>query len=230
MRAALALVLFLMSASAAAAGAWPREAGSVFASISQSYSTGRATLLAPGRDLRRATSLFAEYGLTPEVTVGLDAGHARTLESSFSSALAFIRRPIRKGSGGSIISGEIGIGFLEDGSGTQARLRPGISWGRGIETRWGAGWLGLDTSLELRLPANEVALKADATAGLKPTDRLMLILQLQTGRYPGAEPIARLAPSLVRRVGARSHVQLGINANLAGDDAVGVKLATWITF
>ena len=58
----------------------------------------------------------------------------------------------------------------------------------------------------------------------------MAILQLQTGAYPDAEPLARLAPSVVRRLGPRSHLQVGGIAPLAGDDAYGATLALWFTF
>lgn len=73
-------------------------------------------------------------------------------------------------------------------------------------------------------------LKADFTAGIRPGERTMLIAQLQTGRYPEADPVIRFAPSYVRAIGENRHVQLGLDTALSGDDSHGIKLATWWSF
>ena len=112
----------------------------------------------------------------------------------------------------------------------QFRIRPGLSWGKGFESRWGGGWMGIESSLEWRAPTGEMAFKTDLTAGLKPTDRWMGILQVQYGNYPDSDPVLRLVPSVVRKFGSRTHLQLGIMAPLVGDDTPGIKFATWITF
>lgn len=232
MRAVLAgLFLAFGAAAQASAGAWPRDAGTAFLSFSQSVSTGMQTLLAPMQDLRFQSSLFAEYGLTPKLTIGLDASHARGEEDTLSAALVFARRPVWRSAGGQVAAAEIGFGVQDAATGgLETRIRPGLSWGRGFEKFWGGGWIGVESSAELRLPSQQVAVKVDGTLGFKPNDRTMLILQVQTGRYPGSDPIVRLAPSVVRRIGEKIHLQLGLNAGLAGDEAVGLKLATWVSF
>ena len=59
----------------------------------------------------------------------------------------------------------------------------------------------------------------------------MGIVQLQAGVYTDAEaPILRLAPSVVRQVGRRSHVQVGAIAPLSGDNAYGAMMSLWFTF
>lgn len=142
-----------------------------------------------------------------------------------------MRRPVWRNDAGQIASVELGAGYRYDGYDQRdVRLRAGLSWGLGFQSRWGDGWAGVDTSAETRLPARDRILKADFTAGIKPTDRLMLIAQLQTGLYPGADPLVRFAPSVVRRIGETSHIQIGVEAGLRGDDTLGVKLATWWTF
>lgn len=230
MRTLLGALLLAFSALQASAGAWPRETGSTFVSLSQTVSTGRETLLTPSRSLDRLTSVFAEYGLTPELTFGLDASRSRGGETTVSTLLGFARRPLWRNDAGQIVSVELGLGVLREETEMLARLRPGLSWGRGFESGWGAGWMGIDSSVELRLPSNQVVLKADGTVGIKPTERWMLIMQVQTGKYPGTAAIVRLAPSVVRRLGPASHVQLGLTAGVSGDDAVGLKLGTWFTF
>jgi hypothetical protein len=230
MRAPLSALLLLAAASQVEAGAWPREPGAVFLSFSSTLSTGAETLLAPLTDIRSASQVFAEYGLSETWTLGLDALRATGDDATLTAGLVSLRRPVWRGDGGGIAAAELGLGFLDDADGTQARVRPGLSWGRGFESLRGGGWLGVESSVELRLPSGDTAVKADFTAGLKPTDTWMLIAQVQTGLYPDADPIVRLAPSVVRRLGPKSHAQLGLLGSVAGDDAVGVKLAFWFSF
>jgi hypothetical protein len=227
MRALLTGLLILIAASEAAAGAWPREVGTSFVSLSYTATTGARTLLLPQQDLRSFASVFAEHGLARDWTIGLDAGRG----DSLSAALVFLRHPVWTGDTGHRIAAELGLGVQDDPeNGLQVRVRPGLAWGRGFESRWGQGWAGLEASADLRLPTQEWGLKSDMTAGLKPTDRLMLIMQVQSGKYPGSEPIVRLAPSVVRRISESMHLQLGAIASIAGDDAVGLKLSAWFTF
>lgn len=230
MRAPMSALVLLAAAAQAEAGPWPREQGAIFLSISSTLSTGAQTLLAPMTDIRTASQVFAEYGLSDDWTFGLDALHATGDDAPLAAGLVSLRRPVWRGDGGGIAAAELGLGILEDADGTEARVRPGLSWGRGFESTRGGGWLGVESSLEFRLPSGDTAFKADFTAGLKPTDRWMLIGQVQTGLYPDADPIVRLAPSVVRRLGDSTHAQLGLLGGLAGDDAVGVKLALWFSF
>lgn len=230
MRAPLFALVLLAAAAQAEAGAWPREQGSVFLSLSGTLSTGAETLLAPTTDIRSASQAFAEYGLSDDWTLGLDALRATGDDAPVTAGLVALRRPVWRGDGGGIAAAELGVGVLEDADGTEARVRPGLSWGRGFESARGGGWLGLESSLEFRLPSGDTVFKADFTAGLKPNDRWMLIGQVQTGLFPDADPIVRLAPSVVRRLGASTHAQLGLVGSIAGDDAVGVKLALWFSF
>jgi hypothetical protein len=230
MRLLLALLCLLLAPRDAAAGAWPREKGATFLSVSHTVSTGLATLLVPTEDLRGYTSFYAEHGLTATWTVGLDAGSGSGTDTSPRAALVFARRPLGHGEVNRFAA-EFGLGYQHDATdGSQARLRPGLSWGRGFESRWGGGWLGLETSADLRLPSGDVAYKADATAGLRPREDWMVIFQVQTGLYPDSDPLVRLAPSVVRRLGGHAHAQLGLLAGVAGDDAIGAKLALWFEF
>jgi hypothetical protein len=231
MRASLAGLMLLLAAPQAAAGAWPREQGETFLSFAYTLTTGARTLLAAMQDIRSYGSIYAEHGLTPRLTVGLDAGYGLGEDATVGAALAFARLPVWTLDGGHRVAAELGLGLLDDDTdGRQVRIRPGLAWGRGFESRRGGGWLGLDAWAELRLPSGDVALKADATAGLKPNDDWMLIMQVQAGRYPDDGPLVRLAPSAVRRLGPTTHVQLGLIGSVVGDDAMGVKLAAWFSF
>ncbi len=221
----------LLRGGEAAAGAWPREEGQVFVAVSQSMTTGARTLVETVQDVRSYTSLYAEYGLTPDLTAGFDAGLARGDQDEGSAWNLFLRRPILGTEGRNRFATELGIGQISEPEwGRQWRIRPGLSWGRGFESRYGDGWTGLETSIAYQFRSGDIALKADFTIGLKPNDRWMGIFQIQSGRYGDDDPIVRVAPSIVRKFGKRMHVQLGFTGSVAGDDAMGVKLGTWLTF
>ncbi len=236
MRAVLTGLLLLTSAVAVHAGAWPREKGRTFVSVSQSVSTGTLTLLAPTLELSSYTSLYAEYGLTDKLTVGLIAGRGGDIgagrsESDLTSFLAFARYPVWSDDGGHRVAVDLGFGTIDDETdGRQQRIRPGVAWGYGFESRWGGGWLGIESSLDYRTPTGDTAFKADVTAGIKPDDRYMYIFQVQSGHYPNSEPLVRIAPSVVRKVSKRFHLQLGGFAGALGDDSVGATLSVWASF
>lgn len=232
-RAAVALLalLLILETGAARAGAWPREKGAAFVSVSTNVTTGARTFIAATQDIRSYTSLFAEYGLTEKLTIGFDGGRAGGSSDPASEWLFFLRHPVLATGGGHRFAASIGFGGLHDPDlGGQARLRPGLSWGKGFESRWGGGWLGLETSADYRFRNEDFGFKADFTAGIRPSERWMLIFQVQTGKYGEDDPIVRLAPSVVRSFGERLHVQLGAIASVAGDDAMGVKFGTWFEF
>jgi hypothetical protein len=230
MRAILLALALALPAGEAAAGAWPRPRGETFLSFGQQVSTGARTLIAATQDIRSWTSVYAEYGLTDRLTIGLDAGTGLGQDERVGAALAFVRLPVWS-PGEHRVAVDFGLGTLDsDAEGRQTRYRFGLAWGRGFEGRRGGGWLGMESSLELREPAGNFAVKADFTAGFKPNDRWMLIAQAQTGYYPDAGGIVRLVPSVVRRLGERSHLQLGAMAEMAGDDALGATAAVWFTF
>lgn len=231
MRIALTALLFALSASQVAAGAWPRETGTAFVSLSQIFTTGLKPLLAPGEELTSYSSIYAEYGLTDRVTLGFDAAYGMGDGASLRTGIAFARLPFWQGEGENRFAADFGIGYRDNGQGDQdLRLRPGLAWGRGFESGWGQGWMGVESSAEMLYPAQDIILKTDFTTGLKPTDDWMMILQVQTGRYPGSGAMVRLAPSVVRAMGLSSHLQIGLDATVLGDDSIGIKLATWFTF
>lgn len=228
--ASLALVALAFPVTAEA-GAWPRAPGEVFLSFGQQASTGATTLLGAVTDLRSWTSLYAEYGLSERLTVGFDGGVGLGRDARIEAALVFARLPVWS-PGAHLVAVDLGVGTVaETDVARQTRLRLGVAWGRGIaEGRRGGGWLGMEGAAELREPAGEIAVKADFTAGWKPSERWMVIGQVQTGAYPDVGAIVRLAPSVVRKVSARSHLQLGATAEVVGERALGLSGAVWFSF
>lgn len=228
----LVLICCLL-AGQAHAGAWPRSSGTGFASLSIWQGVD-------GTD--SYTALFAEYGLLPRITLGLDAGRS---VSGQTKTVAFLRAPFGQ-SFGWLIAAEIGLGEIAG----QPVLRPGLSFGRNITTRHGTGWIAIDTLLEVDMSAQEIDLKTDITLGFTPgwadapPSDWTLMLQLQTGlvevqdsllllQAEGIAPQAsflRIAPSATYRLNDRMRLEIGFFHALQGSDERGVKIGLWSTF
>lgn len=218
----------LLCAQGAAAGPWPRAEGTGFAALTPQID-GRS--IARARDGAPAFGqVYAEFGASQDWTVGVDARQTGTRSEDWTG-LAFARRHLWSGEQGDVISAELGVGYLSSpDDDAQARLRPGLSWGRGYGGDWGAGWLSVDASAEFQDAGGAPAYKADFTAGLKTEGGMMLIMQVQTERRADGEVGARLAPSAVMTLSDGVQMQLSVAAGVMNDNSASVKLGTWLEF
>ncbi|WP_287014428.1 hypothetical protein [Actibacterium sp.] len=214
MRAILPLLALLMWATDIPAGAWLRDEGEVFLSFSQT-----AAIDGDGD----YASVLLEYGLRPALTLGLDAGQN---EEADRQGVLFLRHRLDRAEGPNRLAAELGLGTSEGA----LTFRPGLSWGRGVATRWGQGWVSVDTLAELRESSTTPVLKADTTFGLRTAGDALLIVQLQAGDYPDATPYLRVVPSYVHRMNRRTFVEFGLSAGAVGHDPLAVKLGTWLAF
>lgn len=245
MRAAgIALTLLTFWTGAACAGAWPRPEGSGFVSLAYEATTPRAALLPealaldPVPEIFGYQSIFAEYGLTDRITLGLDAGGEENPDTW--SGVAFVRIPLDKGAGRHRWAAQLGVGqrrYLADGpfpgqefDTTELIVRPLLAWGTGFDNRLGTGWLGAETSIEWRQDTAGHPVKLDLTAGLNLNDKTFAMIQLQTGDFPQANPYAKLVPTVVRRIRPWVAVETGLILGLHGDDSIGGRLAVWFDF
>jgi hypothetical protein len=220
MRALMALVLILLAAEATA-GAWPREPGTAFLSFANIPTRSRQGETAAW------TGLYAEYGLSPRITLGLDADWRSSGDNW--SAWGFARYDLAPGAEWRRAV-SLGIGRRGFGSRSELVLRPGLHLGRGIQTRWGPGWVEAEAQAIYAPASGWTAWKLDGTFGIKPRPDRLLILQLQTSRYPGQAQQLRLAPSVVRRFGRSLSLEFGLVADLAAPQALGVKIGSWLEF
>lgn len=212
---ALIILALLSPVAPARAGPWMRETGKGLAVISAYPGANAASSYA---------GLYAEYGLTPRLTAGIDTGRAA---SGRAKAIAFLRRALPlPGPPAMVASAEIGLGRVA----RQAVLRPGLSLGYGLDGKLGTGWLALDTMAEIGLTRRTRALKTDLTLGLRPRDGLQAMLQLQTGRSAVDPPVARLVPSLVMELRGGAQLELGLTHSLRGPRDTGAKIALWRRF
>ena len=222
-----ALILVLL-APPAAAGPWARGEGQTFLSLGYEAAADLPRALDPERpelDLAHVATVYAERGLGPRLTFGLDG--AADLADDGRSAYVFLRRTLTPGDAAQQWALTGGLGLRDPGDGAQPLGVLGASWGRGLDTRWG-GWTNVD--LQARLIETGIAGKLDATLGLKPGERLSLIGQLRLSDYPGSSPEAWVVSSAVREMTDRISLEIGVLQEVTGDRATGLKLGTWLEF
>lgn len=201
----------------AAAGPWPREKGRVFLSLSgQLHERDEFGII------DQFFGLYAEYGVTDRLTLGIDAGGDAV---RMSKALAFLRWPLGAPERPLKFAIELGAGEVE----SEAALRPGLSVGRGI-TLWDRpGWMTGDARMILA-NSGDISLESDVTIGLDTGPRSKTIVQIQTGRPAHGRSYIRIAPSFVYRTGQGSFLEFGLIEPLSGTDRRAVKLGLWREF
>lgn len=209
-----ALVILLLMAGQANAGAWPREAGETFLSF--------AIEINPDDGANSFATLYLEHGLKHDLTLGLDAGGH---EDDMSKAIGFLRWPIGRTDGNARIALEFGAGLSDGGF----ALRPGLSWGRGLT--WGElpGWLSVETRA-LLLEGFDGRAEVDVTFGLKPTPRSKIMIQLQTAAPTDKSPSIKLSPSWAYEMKPGRHVTLGVTAGVVEAEDMHVSFGIWQRF
>ena len=126
------LLVLAMGASPAFSGAWLRAEGDGFLSST--------IKVQDDDDTTTYGTLYAEYGINPDLTVGLDIGSD---EGGDHKGLAFVLMPLSRD--GLHIAFELAAGTLDEG----AALRPGISVGRSLSIKDLNGWWSVDTRARL---------------------------------------------------------------------------------
>lgn len=201
----------------AAAGAWPRDKGQTFLAASGQIEGPDQFGL-----YRQSFTLYAEYGLTERLTLGLDLGGDAL---RMSKSIAFVRWPIGRVGRKVRLALEFGVGEVDE----DAALRPGLSLGRGL-TLWGRhGWAAFDGRAVV-FGGSRLTLESDMTLGLDATRRSKAILQLQTGRPSFGRAYTRFAPSFVYETKPGAHLEFGVILPLTGGGERGVKLGLWRQF
>ena len=202
----------------AGADAWPRGEGDSFLSFSLERPVD-------GSGGGTYASLYYEYGLTPRLTFGIDAG--RDLLFSGTSAIVFLRYPVFSG-GSNKFAIELGLGSADSGGRSVFTVRPGLSWGRGYTAAWGTGWMGVDATYQLRSDGTGLG-KVDATIGANHANGALSMLQLQFERPTGKPHEVAIAPSHVFKLSDRTYLQLGLRHQIR-TDVTSAKLAIWVNF
>ncbi len=222
MRRLILLLIALSGAPApAAAGAWLRDAGDGFFSVT--------TILRQGDpDARLETSLYGEYGLSPRLTIGADINDRPGVTGH---ALLFARLPLSRPGARNRLAAELALGGHHRRGAWDPMYRLTLSYGRGLPRRRGrTGWLAVDAGYERRLGTARPIYKLDATLGVSAPGRIRPILQLETAHIPGQPLIWAVAPGLLIDTRRGGTWLIGLERKSAGRDTLGVKFGLWQPF
>ncbi len=210
-RAFTLLLALLCVAGSANAGAWLRAEGGGFLSWNIKIQDGTETTT--------YSTIYAEYGINPDLTVGLDMGSD---EGGDHKALAFVLMPLSRE--GLHIAFELAAGTLDQG----AAIRPGLSVGKGLSVGNLNGWWAVDT--RARVTGDGTALAIDTTLGVNLWEETKLIGQVQQGGPLSDPDFLRLTGSVVWGIAPGQHMEVGLTTGLKDGEDFGVKLGMWRSF
>lgn len=217
----LGILLCLMSVEAAVAGAWLREHGTGFLSTAGTVTQAREA----------GGSLYAEYGLTDTLTLGLDVnGGMDQLGIPTGDGTLFVRFPLTAADAQNKWAAQIGLGARYEPREFFPSAELGLSWGRGLV--WGEryGWIAVDATVNIaRAPMKRIT-KVDTTLGLGVSDRFKLMAQLYLTHTNGTL-FQTLAPSLlIDTKNGKSTYQIGAEIPISSEDDIRLKLGIWRNF
>ncbi len=220
-RAVLVLIAtWAFGTTEARAGAWPRDEGEVFLSF------GGAIALSgdPQRPVEYDPMIYAEYGWSPRLTLGLDAYSADTDTSG--GIFAWARLPLGSAEGDAwAVSAGIGATLKTD-DGADAAARLGLHWGRGLET----GWLAVDAYLQAGLSPQTRQAKVDVSWGRRFKEDWTILLQGQLGHDAADDIFASTSSSLNWTATDQISLRAGVTQSLTGDRDAALTFETWLRF
>lgn len=218
---ALALVIVLAGAQQAQSGAWPREKGSGFAANSLTATEGKDY----------TGSLYAEYGLTDRLTLGLDVtAEIDALGVITGDGTLFLRVPLSAPDAPNKWAMHLGLGARYEELEFLPSAEVALAWGRGIQ--WGQryGWLAVDASYNVAQSPALATTKIDATFGMGLGETTKGMLQIFNTRE-GDDFTAKLAPSLLYSPKNLPYtLQVGFEVPLNYEDDTALKLGLWLDF
>ena len=221
MRFLLILILLTCAGSTASGGAWPRDKGSLF------IAAGGNFLLSEGAELPvyYDPTVYAEYGLSDRITLGLDLYTAD--KGRIASAFAFAAVPVGALDAKNRAMVSLGYGYrLNADTSTEALMRMGLSLGRGLDN----GWLAADISATIGTVDTTWRPKADFNWGRRWSPRWTTTLQLQTGQGFFNDYYAKYSPTVIFDVTDRIKINIGAVKAMTGDGGGALKAETWLTF
>ncbi len=217
----LTILILPFLATAANAGAWLREKGSSFTSISFSATWFGDT----------ANSSYLEYGVRDDLTLGTDIGYSNsTLGIQSGYGTIFLRRPIGKNAGPNKWAYELGVGAAWINDIVLPYVKTGLSWGRGFTIHEKSGWIAVDASVTWELSLGNRLTKIDTTVGVNFTDVTTGMVQLYLADLAN-DSYASIAPSLVFKPRkGKFRIQIGAETQLDNFDNPALKLGIWREF
>ena len=212
-----------LSSCPAQAGAWLREKGAGFASIS----------FAATYFLDTEQKTYLEYGVRDDLTLGADiAIIGDQFGNAGGYATLFLRRPIGGTDSPHRWAYELGVGAAWAPEIVTPYIKTGLSWGRGIQIRETYGWVTVDASVSWDLMYGVHVTKVDSTVGLTFNDTFAGMLQLYTANVQN-ENFATIAPSLLispSKDDSAYRFQVGTETLFGDIEASAIKIGLWREF
>jgi hypothetical protein len=223
MRSGLLFSVFVWSfwLTSADAGAWLREKGTSFTSVSFSATWFRDT----------ANTSYLEYGLRDDLTIGADIGYMTSRTGAQSGyGTIFIRRPLGQSDGPNKWAYELGVGTTWVDNLISPHLKTGVSWGRGIKVREKYGWVAVDASVSWDVTSGRHLAKVDSTVGFNFTEVTTGMVQLYLA-HVDRKTYASIAPSIVIKPRkGKFRFQIGAESTLGHSENTALKLGLWREF
>lgn len=201
--------------------AWARDKGDFF------IAAGGNFLLSDGAQLpvHYDPTLYAEYGLSDRLTIGMDLHTADA--GRIGSIFFFASFPIGDLQSRQKFAATLSLGARANVQAqTETLVRGGLSWGIGLDT----GLLAVEASATYGTDDRTFRPKVDATYGYRWSDKWTTSLQLQTGQGFTNDYYAKVAPSVTYNLRDDIKLHLGAVHALTGDRGSGLKFETWLTF
>lgn len=217
----LAILMTLCAVPTAQAGAWLKEKGQSFASIT--VGTNRASEV--------TLSYYLEYGLTEKTTVGLDiGGYTNRMDAKNGYAAVFMRRSLFASDGPHKYAYELGFGGLYQDDMMLPTVKAGLSWGYGFSHSAGNGWLNVEATYIYEPTLGQKIAKLDGTLGVDLTDLTTGIFELHFSQKDDAT-YGSFEPSLLIRP-RRGPFNIKFGAEIPHDDIdkSAFKLGVWHRF
>ncbi len=202
-------------------GAWAREKGQLFFA----YATN--LWISDGADtgLYYDPTIYAEFGLTDRVTVGVD--YFSTARDTIHTGLIFAQFPLGDTTGSDRFAASFALGVQTDFALELDYLqRGGLSWGRGLDS----GWLALDVSATYSRNDQLYRPKADFTWGHNLSDNWTTMFQLQSGKTMDDDRFIKLSPAIIYGFNENLRISISATKPLKGNAESSIRLGIWQTF
>lgn len=222
--------LSMLLALPALAGPWPREPGRFFASSSVTSELHYSQWLEIGVRRGQWFSLQGDRSMNAPPTLALsyhrafrDFGAWKT-----SASLGAVLRGPDFNTFGWLMTRPLGpLQWRRVEVGPELGLQIGASVGRSME--WPKpGWLAFKARYRHGPLLRQI--KAEATWGIRPTDRLSLIGQMHLSKGNSQDLLIDLGASGVLHINQTISIELGLNQPLLGGHKPTVKLGGWLEF
>ncbi|MCX7560377.1 hypothetical protein OS190_12430 [Sulfitobacter sp. F26204] len=215
------LILWQGLASVADAGAWLREKGDGFVSLSFGATQFSET----------TNAFYIEYGLSDKTTIGLDVSaftNALNVRNGFGNL--FLRRAIGPADQPDKWAYELGIGGVWGNEMHRPTVKAGIAWGRGFKVNSRAGWINLDAAYIHEPTLGEHITKFDAAVGMAFSDATTGLLEISVSAQK-SETYGAFEPSLlIQPKDSKFRIKLGAQIPFSEQEKTALKMGIWNDF